>query len=71
MKKIDYEKSVERLEYIVEQLEKGELSIEESIKLFEEGTKLSKLCYQVLQKAEQKIIQLSDLEKKSEDDNNE
>ncbi len=71
MKKIDYEKSIERLEEIVDRLESGETSIEESIKLFEEGTRLSKSCYQVLQRAEQKIIQLSELENKPENDEDE
>lgn len=71
MKKVDYEKSIKRLEEIVEQLEKGELSLEDSIQLFEEGTKLSKSCYQTLQKAEQKIIQISDLERKLGDAENE
>lgn len=68
MKKVfDYEKSIERLEEIVKLLESGKLTLEESMKLFEEGTKLSKSCYQILQKAEQKIIQLTDLEKQAED----
>ncbi len=62
-KTLDYEKSIERLEEIVEQLESGKLSLEESIKIFEEGTKLSASCCQILQKAEQKITQLSSLEK--------
>lgn len=65
-KTFDYEKSIARLEEIVELLEGGELSLEESMKLFEEGTKLSGSCYEVLQKAEQKITQLTDIEKKAE-----
>ena len=65
-KTFDYEKSVARLEEIVELLEGGELSLEESMKFFEEGTKLSGSCYEALQKAEQKITQLTDIEKKAE-----
>lgn len=65
-KTFDYEKSIARLEEIVQSLESGELSLEESMELFEEGTKLSGLCYDTLQKAEQKIIQLTDIEKKAE-----
>lgn len=65
-KTFDYEKSVLRLEEIVGLLENGELSLEDSMKLYEEGTKLSGQCYEVLQKAEQKITQISDAEKKTE-----
>ena len=54
-KKIDYEKSMLRLEEIITALESGELPLEESMKLFEEGVKLSNACYEILQKAEQKI----------------
>ncbi len=61
-KKLDYEKSILRLEEIVELLEGGELSLEESMKLFEEGTKLSAACYEILNKAEQKITKITDLE---------
>jgi len=39
-KKIDFEQSLERLETLVEEMESGELSLEEMIKHFEEGSKL-------------------------------
>ncbi len=61
-KKLNYEQSVSRLEEIVELLENGELPLEESMKIFEEGTKLSAECYSMLSKAEQKITQISDIE---------
>ena len=61
-KKLNYEQSVSRLEEIVELLENGELPLEESMKIFEEGTKLSDECYSMLSKAEQKITQISDIE---------
>ena len=61
-KKLDYEQSITRLEEIVSLLEEGTLSLEESMKLFEEGSKLSAACYDALDKAEQKITRLSDLE---------
>ncbi|MBQ3928845.1 MAG: exodeoxyribonuclease VII small subunit [Clostridia bacterium] len=61
-KKFDYEQSVLRLEEIVTLLEKGELSLEESMRLFEEGTKLSAACYDILNKAEQKITLISEKE---------
>ncbi len=60
----NFEKAITRLSEIVEILEGGEISLEESITLFEEGTKLSKLCYKTLDEAEQKII---NLEKEGED----
>ncbi len=62
MKKTDYEKSIARLEEIVSLLEEGSLPLEESMKLFEEGTKLSAGCYEILKKAEQKITELSKIE---------
>lgn len=62
MADMNYEESVKRLEEIVEKLESGELSLEESIKLFEEGTKLTASCYDILKNAEQKITNISELE---------
>lgn len=67
-KKPDYEKSMLRLEEIVELLESGELPLEESMKLFEEGTKLSAECYETLKNAEQKITLLSETENKEDDE---
>lgn len=51
----DFEKSLERLEEIVAKLEKGDLTLEESLKLFEEGTKLSKYCGEQLNQAQRKV----------------
>ena len=62
MKRTDYEKSIKRLEEIVSIFEEGNISLDEAMKLFEEGTKLTAGCYDVLKKAEQKITQLSELE---------
>lgn len=62
MKKIDFEESMKKLEDIVHKLESGEETLESSLKLFEEGTKLSNNCYQILKKAEQKITLLSQKE---------
>lgn len=56
-----FEKSIEALEKIVEELESGDLSLEASIKKFEEGVKLSKNCSKKLDETEKKIsILLSD-----------
>ncbi len=58
-KPVDFEKSLKQLEALVNKLEKGELSLEESLKLFEQGVKLTRECRQALQSAEQKIAVLS------------
>ena len=58
-KKLDYEQAMTRLEEIVGLLESGELPLEESMKLFEEGTKLSQACYEILKNAEQKLTTVS------------
>ena len=58
-KPINFEEAMTRLQIIVEKLEKGEESLEESMKLFEEGAKLSSQCYQLLDKAEQQVTQLA------------
>ena len=54
-----FEKSLDELGKLVEKLEKGELSLDESLKQFEKGVKLSQQCQGLLQKAEQKINTLS------------
>jgi exodeoxyribonuclease VII small subunit len=50
-----FEQAMARLEAIVAELEKGELSLDESLKIFEEGVRLSKHCLKVLEEAERKI----------------
>ncbi len=54
-----FEVSLERLEKIVARLEGGDLSLEESLKFFEEGTRLAKVCQERLSEAEKKIERLS------------
>ena len=53
-----FEESLKKLENIVDQLEKGDLALEESIKLFEEGVGLSSACKQELDAAEGKVQML-------------
>ena len=53
-----FEDSLRKLEGIVEQLEKGDLSLEDSIKLFEEGVGLSAACKKELEEAEGKVLML-------------
>jgi exodeoxyribonuclease VII small subunit len=50
-----FEESLKKLESIVEQLEKGDLALEDSLKLFEEGVNLSAACKQELEAAEGKV----------------
>ena len=50
-----FEQSLNDLERIVKQLEEGDLPLEESLKLFEEGVKLSRDCRERLSNAERRI----------------
>lgn len=52
---IPFDEALEKLEEIVRQLEDGRLSLEDSMKAFEEGVKLQKLCASKLSEASQKI----------------
>ena len=52
---IKFEDALSELESIVEQLEHGELSLEESLAAFEEGIRLSRICSKRLDEAERKI----------------
>lgn len=58
-----FESSMKRLETIISKLENGAESLESSVKLFEEGTKIANYCYGVLEKAQQKVTDLSELTK--------
>lgn len=62
MKKQTYEESIKTLEDIVAKLENGDVPLDESLKLFEEGTKLAAFCSKALDTAEQKILSLSQAE---------
>lgn len=56
---LTYEQAVERLEAIVGQIESGEVGLEASIALYEEGVTLGKHCREILTKAQQRIEELS------------
>ena len=62
MGKDTFEKDMLRLNEIVEKLEGGECTLDESMQLFEEGIKLSKACNERLESAKQKIVTLSEKE---------
>ena len=53
--KISFEDALSRLEKIVRELENGDTLLEDSIKLFEEGIKLSEICSSCLKNAQQKV----------------
>ena len=56
---VSFENKLHQLEELVHQLEQEDLSLEDSLKVFEQGVKLSRQCQSALEKAEQKIIQLT------------
>jgi exodeoxyribonuclease VII small subunit len=56
--KLSFEKAMEQLEQIVQELESEELPLEKAIKKFEEGIKLSKFCNQKLEESEKKVTVL-------------
>lgn len=66
--KLKFEEAMTRLQEIVARLESGEESLEDSMKLFEEGAKLSAQCYETLNKAEQKITELTKISAEVESD---
>ena len=57
-KKLNFEKALADLEKLVEEMEQGELSLEDMLKRFEKGIALTTECQQALQKAELKVKEL-------------
>jgi len=55
MKEKRFEDALRELEAIVKRLESGELALEESLKIFEEGVALSRYCFQKLEEAEKRV----------------
>ncbi len=64
---ITFEQAMTRLEQIVTTLENGRCTLDESMKLFEEGAKLTAFCQKALKSAEQKIVKLTAAEAGEED----
>ena len=58
-KEQNFESAAQKLEDIVSEMETGELSLDETLKKFEEGIKLSKFCSDKLNEAEEKITTLA------------
>lgn len=61
---VSFEENLKNLEKIVERLESGECGLDESLKLYSDGIKLSSECKKALEEARQKIEQLSDYTEK-------
>lgn len=55
MAAVKFEYAMARLETIVAELEKGDLPLDDSLKIFEEGIRLSKTCLKMLEDAERKV----------------
>ena len=59
MEELSFEEAISNLEKIVSELENGKLSLDETIKKYEDGMKLSKKCNDILDNAEKKITILT------------
>ena len=68
MKKNNFEEKIEQLEKVVNELEKGEMNVDESLLKFAEGMKLSKECNKMLEDAEKKITILLEKDGKIEEE---
>lgn len=59
---VDFESAMKELEGLVERMEKGELTLEESLRMYERGVVLFRTCQQALKDAEQKVQKLSQID---------
>ena len=59
-KNISYEQASKELQEIINKIELGEISIDESIKLFERGQELIQICYSALDKAKGKLTEIKE-----------
>ena len=67
MKKLKYDEAIKKLEELVVKLEKGDCSLEETIKLYDEATKLSGYCTAMLDNAKLKVEELSEKKENSDE----
>ncbi|HPJ23701.1 MAG TPA: exodeoxyribonuclease VII small subunit [Bacillota bacterium] len=58
MSELTFEQKMEKLEALIKKLESGDNSLDDSVKLYQEGISLAKECHEELQKAEKTIINL-------------
>ena len=66
-KNTTFETAVHKLEEIVAKLEQGDASLEESLKLFEQGSELAAFCYRKLETAQQRIREISQADEEDSD----
>ncbi len=57
---VNFEESLSQLESLVEEMESGELTLEESLVAFERGVALARTCKEALRRAEERIAQLTE-----------
>lgn len=57
--KMTFEQALASLQQIVRQIEKGDISLDDSLKLFKEGSELSAFCYKELNSAQQQITKIN------------
>ena len=69
MKELKFEEAMQELESIANELENGNLSLEQSVAKFEEGMNISKKCNEIIENAEKKITILLQKEGKLEEEN--
>jgi exodeoxyribonuclease VII small subunit len=60
MEKISFEENLNKLEELVKKLESGDNSLDEAVKLYQEGIALAKICHEELKQAEEVIVKLMD-----------
>ena len=65
--KFNFNKGLSKLEDIINKMDSGELSLEESLKYFEEGVKIHRQCHSALKDAEQRISILSESDEYNEE----
>ena len=68
-KKMTFEAALARLNEIVDKMENGDTPLDESLKLFEEGSELASFCYEKLSSTEQKIKTITGREEKANGQN--
>lgn len=61
-----FESQLQELNQIIEQMEQDDIGLEQSLKLYEQGVKLTRSCQKIIEGAEQKIQQLMDQNSESE-----
>ena len=64
--KLTFEQAQSRLEEIVNSLQKGDCTLDDTIKMYDEGLKLAKFCTEKLEKAEQKVMSIEEYMKESQ-----